>query len=182
MASAKPWKIIYFTKTKSRSKCSRICVSVCVVFPILGCGCVIPEVTRHQTAFCCSLHLFWILCLFVSTIFISERIMPALCKLIVLSCAPGENYVLSCMKGGGKTARSWFRTLALYFCCHYWAFIAWAQAKTGMCGVVYSCWAVLGICTSGFPGPMWHRWNCSIVYMNVLQRLGVDSTALEGNF
>lgn len=37
MASAKPWKIIYFTKTKSRSKCSRICVSVCACACMRAC-------------------------------------------------------------------------------------------------------------------------------------------------
>lgn len=96
----------------------RVCVSVLVgvVTPTLGCGCQddeeLYELTRHQTAFCFCLYPG--VCVSVlSCVPVSERITLVICKLISLNCNPGENYVISCMQGGGKVAASWFTTLAM---------------------------------------------------------------------
>lgn len=89
-----------------------VCVYVCAwaVFGVLGIDYhgdeEVYELTRHQIAFCCCLHLFWSLVSVVSTIPISERIMLVICKLISSNCNWGKNYICSCMEGGGKAAQS----------------------------------------------------------------------------
>lgn len=85
------------------------------------------ELTRHQTVFRCRLHPSQSLCVCCECrIPTSGRIMLVTCKLVSLSCNPGENYVLRRTGGGRKAARTQFTAVALYFCCHHGAFVAWA--------------------------------------------------------